>query len=109
MEEKKRLQSAADKRSGEASLAHLDYEKLEENEPYLGPAWAVVMLILYLLKRTFPAEDYSLLWWIQTYVLTLVIAITVFTVVKRWQFYRAERARNEHNEHGSQAQEAQTK
>ena len=41
-------------------------EGLIENEPYLGPAWAVAMLILYLLKEAFPAETYSVLWWFQS-------------------------------------------
>ena len=63
-------------------------EDLVENEPYLGPAWAVAMFILYLLKEAFPAEQYSLLWWFQSYIILLVISITIFTLVKRHQFYR---------------------
>ena len=70
-------------------------EELVENEPYLGPAWAVAMLILYLLKEAFPAETYSLLWWFQTYIIGLVIAITLFTLIKRHQFYRSESAGGE--------------
>ena len=70
-----------------------DFVQLEENEPYLGPAWAVAMLILYFLKEAFPAEKYSFLWWFQVYVITLVIAITVFTLIKRRQFYRLEKDR----------------
>ena len=66
-------------------------EYLEENEPYLGPAWAVVMLILYLLKEAFPAEQFTTLWYFQIYIVGLVISITVFTLVKRHQFYRSER------------------
>jgi hypothetical protein len=67
---------------------NLKDDELVENEPYLGPAWAVAMFILYLLKEAFPAEQYTLLWWFQTYVIVLVIAITMFTLVKRHQFYR---------------------
>ncbi|MCB0325714.1 MAG: hypothetical protein KDD69_19165 [Bdellovibrionales bacterium] len=70
-------------------------EPLIENEPYLGPAWAVVMLVLYLLKEAFPAEQYSLLWWFQVYIIVLVIAITIFTLVKRHQFYRSEKKRRQ--------------
>lgn len=73
----------------------VEEEELEENEPYLGPAWAVVMLILYLLKEAFPAEEYSVFWWFQVYIIGLVIAITIFTLIKRHQFYRAERLRDE--------------
>lgn len=65
-----------------------DSEELVENEPYLGPAWAVAMFILYLLKEAFPAEQYSLLWWFQSYIILLVVAITIFTLVKRHQFYK---------------------
>lgn len=67
--------------------------ELEENEPYLGPAWAVAMLILYFLKEAFPAEDYTAFWWFQIYVVSLVIAVTVFTLIKRRQFYQAEKLR----------------
>lgn len=67
----------------------------EESEPYLGPAWAVVMFVLYLLKEAFPAEQYSLLWWFQIYIIVLVIAITVFTLLKRHQFYRSEEKKEE--------------
>ena len=70
-----------------------DEEEYVENEPYLGPAWAVVMAILYVLLEAFPAEKYTALWWFQVYVICLVIAVTIFTLVKRHQFYRAERLR----------------
>ena len=63
-------------------------EQLVENEPYLGPAWAVAMFILYLLKEAFPAETYTPLWWFQTYIVVLVVIITIFTLVKRHQFYK---------------------
>lgn len=65
-------------------------QKLVENEPYLGPAWAVAMLILYLLKEAFPAEEYSPLWWFQMYIVVLVVAITLFALIKRHQFYKTE-------------------
>jgi hypothetical protein len=61
-----------------------------ENEPYLGPAWAVAMLILYALKKLFPAEQYSLLWWFQVYVISIVISVTIFALIKRYQFYKSE-------------------
>jgi hypothetical protein len=70
---------------------HIGIEESEENEPYLGPAWAVVMLVLYLLKELFPAEQYSVFWFFQIYILVLVVAITIFTLVKRYQFYRSEK------------------
>ncbi len=69
----------------------------EESEPYLGPAWAVVMFVLYLLKEAFPAEQYSGLWWFQIYIVVLVIAITIFTLLKRHQFYRSEEKQGEHS------------
>ncbi len=70
-----------------------DFSEPEENEPYLGPAWAVVMLVLYLLKELFPAEQYSLFWFFQIYILILVVAITIFTLVKRYQFYKSEKSK----------------
>jgi hypothetical protein len=73
--------------------ACFDEEALEESEPYLGPAWALAMVVLYLLKRAFPAEEYSFLWWVQVYVIGVVVAVTVFTLVKRHQFYKLERSR----------------
>lgn len=81
----------------------IDYNRLEESEPYLGPGWAVVMLILYLLKRAFPAEQYSPLWWFQVYVLSVVLALTMFTIYKRHRFFsqiRKERTkrRNDGND-----------
>ena len=73
-------------------------EQLVENEPYLGPAWAVAMFILYLLKEAFPAETYTPLWWFQTYIVVLVVIITIFTLVKRHQFYKE-------NDHQSEDEE----
>ena len=73
----------------------LEEQALEESEPYLGPAWAVAMFILYIIKRAFPAEEYSFLWWMQLYVIGIVLAVTVFTLVKRHQFYQFERKRRE--------------
>ena len=64
-----------------------DANSLVENEPYLGPAWAVAMLILYLLKEAFPAEEYSFYWWFQIYIVGIVVVVTLFTLVKRHQFY----------------------
>ncbi len=72
-----------------------DESRLEESEPYLGPAWAVAMLVLYLLKRLFPAEQFSFLWWVQLYIIGIVVAVTLFTLVKRHQFYKAERMRQQ--------------
>lgn len=77
------MQSDSEKES-----ENLEEEHLVENEPYLGPAWAVAMFILYLLKETFPAEPYTPLWWFQNYIVMLVVLITIFTLVKRHQFYR---------------------
>ena len=77
-------------RQAAASALADDYSK--ESEPYLGPAWALAMLLLYLLKQAFPAEQFTFLWWVQMYVIAIVLAVTIFTLVKRRQFYRAERA-----------------
>ncbi len=68
-----------------------DYKNPEENEPYLGPGWAVVMLILFALKEAFPAEKYTALWWVQVYVLTLIMFITAFVIYKRRKFFRRKR------------------
>lgn len=69
-------------------MSKIDYSKLKENEPNLGPAWALVMLMLYLLKRAFPAEQYTWLWYLQVYVLGIVFVITVLVIAKRYFFFR---------------------
>ena len=90
---------------GGSSLSSKDIPRANdysvENEPYLGPAWAVAMLILYLLKQAFPAEQYSVLWWIQAYIITIAMAVTVFTLLKRRQFYQAEKAQQRQDEKAS--------
>ncbi len=77
------------------SVTDEEFEEFDvESEPYLGPAWAVVMFVLYLLKEAFPAEQYTTLWWFQIYIIVLVIAITVFTLLKRHQYYKQEKKRD---------------
>ena len=74
--------------TAEADSSEYDEDdEFVENEPYLGMAWAVAMLVLYLLKEAFPAEQYSAFWWFRWYVIGIVFAVTVFTWVKRRQFY----------------------
>ena len=74
--------------AGNTEKISVDYKNLREHEPNLGPAWAVLMLILYLLKRMFPAEPYTWLWYLQIYVLTLVFFITIYVLVRRHVFFR---------------------
>jgi len=64
------------------------YMRSEENEPYLGLWWAVLMLILYLFKEVFPATVYSFFWWCQIYVIALVSMVAVFAVYRRLVFFR---------------------
>jgi hypothetical protein len=59
-----------------------------ENEPYLGPSWAILMLVLYALKTIFPAEQFSFLWWFQMYIVAIVLGITVFTLLKRHKYFQ---------------------
>lgn len=72
-----------------------DYNNLPESEPYLGPGWAVLMLILYFLKEAFPAERLSVLWWVQMYVLLLVIAMTIFIMLKRRAYFKRQKRRDD--------------
>lgn len=90
-----------DEKHDTAPSAPLDDEpeELEESEPYLGPAWALVMLVLFFLNEAFPAQPYTMLWWIKMYILFLVVAITIFTLIKRYTFYRAERRRRAAGRH----------
>ncbi len=60
--------------------------EIEENEPYLGPSWAIVLLCFYLLKKLFPTESYSTLWWVETYFITIICGITIFTIIKRYKY-----------------------
>ena len=68
-------------------------KKLIENEPYLGPAWAVLMLLLYFLKEAFPAEHFTLLWWFEVYVLGVVLFLTLFVGYRRYKYFK--RLKNE--------------
>ncbi len=58
-----------------------------ENEPYLGPSWAVLMFVLYALKTIFPATPYSYFWWFQIYVVCIVLGVTIFTLIKRHKYF----------------------
>lgn len=64
------------------------YSALEESEPYLGPAWAFVMILLYLLMQAFPVPRYGLVWWLEIYVIFLVFCVTIFTLIKRRNYYK---------------------
>jgi dolichyl-phosphate-mannose--protein O-mannosyl transferase len=65
------------------------YSDLEESEPYLGPAWAFVMIMLYLLMQAFPVPRFGIVWWLEIYVIFLVFCVTIFTLIKRRNYYRA--------------------
>ena len=75
-----------------------DYQNLEVNEPYLGPWWAVMMLVIYLIKRNFPPEPGSLWYWILVYVITLVTVVTLFTAYKRIKFTRWQKNRKKQSD-----------
>ena len=60
----------------------------EESEPYLGIWWTVLMIFLYLVKSLIDPEPYSLIWYIEMYVLSLVVFVTIFTIYKRYAFSR---------------------
>jgi hypothetical protein len=61
-----------------------------ENEPYLGPSWAVLMLVLYALKSIFPAQQYSPFWWFQIYIVAIVLGITIFSLIKRYIYFNSK-------------------
>jgi hypothetical protein len=63
----------------------------EENEPYLGPSWALLMLLLYFLKQLFPAEKHTFYWYFQIYILSIVVGVTIFTLVKRHRFFNSDK------------------
>lgn len=60
----------------------------EESEPYLGIWWTVLMIFLYLVKSFVDPAPYSIIWIIEMYVLFLVVFVTLFTIYKRYVFYR---------------------
>ena len=96
MDEKKEETNSAELNGVTEELSEDSEEELSaendltESEPYLGPAWAIVVLILYAIKTTFPAEDYSLYWWFQHYIIGIVIAVAIFTLIKRHRFYHSD-------------------
>jgi len=67
----------------------------EENEPYLGMSWPVLMLILYVLKTLFPAETFSFLWWFQWYIVLIVCGVTIFTLLKRYRYSKNQNLEKE--------------
>jgi len=74
--------------------SEVDFIIGEESEPYLGPSWAVLMLVLYSLKRIFPAETFTLLWWFQIYILFIIFGITLFTLIKRYKYSQERKIKN---------------
>ena len=64
------------------------YQEAEENEPYLGPWWTVLMLVLLGIKQLFPTEPYTLYWFIESYIILLLMGVTAFALFKRWRFYQ---------------------
>ena len=68
-----------------------ELQQLEESEPYLGPWWALLMLVLFLVKEAFPAETFSLWWCVQLYVITVMIVITLFVIYKRLKYFRKKK------------------
>lgn len=66
----------------------------EESEPYLGPSWALLMFVLYVLKQAFPAEPYTSYWYFQVYILLIVAGVTIFTLVKRHRFFNQDSTEN---------------
>lgn len=78
------------KNSEDKDSNYSDFIIGEESEPYLGPSWAILMFILYILKQAFPAEPYSAYWYFQIYILLIVAGITVFTLIKRHRFFNQE-------------------
>lgn len=63
-----------------------NYMEAEESEPYLGPWWTVFTLFLLGLKHLFPSEPWTLYWFLEGYIIILVVGITLFAIFKRWKF-----------------------
>ena len=70
------------------------YQNIEQIEPYLGSAWAFTLFIIYILIYAFPTERFSLLWYFEIYIVTLLAAITIFAIYKRikYSIYRKKKA-----------------
>jgi len=71
-----------------------DYNNLEVSEPYLGPWWAFLMLVVYFTEKMFPTTPYTFWWYLFIYVICLLFVVTAFTVYKRLKFNRWQKAQN---------------
>ena len=60
----------------------------EESEPFLGIWWTILMIVIYLLKELAAPEPYTVIWFIEMYILFLVVFVTLFTVYKRLVYFR---------------------
>jgi len=62
------------------------YQKIAPIEPYLGPAWAFTLFLIYIPIYLFPVDRFSLLWYFEIYIVTLLAAITIFAIYKRIKY-----------------------
>ncbi len=76
--------------SGKDSSKKIDskifYQNIDPIEPYLGSAWAFTLFLIYIPIYFFPTERFSLLWYFEIYIVTLLAAITIFAIYKRIKY-----------------------
>ena len=81
-----------------SSKPPIDYSNPEENEPHLGIWWTVLMLVLVAIREIYPPEKYSIIWFLQVYVIFLCVLVVVFVIYKRRKYDKAVKARKEAEE-----------
>jgi hypothetical protein len=90
MEDNSEKKSESSARMNSKTSEHEEFIVEGENEPYLGPSWAVLMFILYALKSIFPAQKYTFFWWFQIYIVAIVLGVTIFTLIKRYKYFNSK-------------------
>jgi len=69
-----------------SNKSKIDYRNPKENEPHLGAWWAVFMLVLIALKEMFPSEKFSILWFLQIYIIFICVCVVLFVIYKRHKY-----------------------
>ena len=80
-------EQASEKKDSEKKIdSKIFYQNISPIEPYLGSAWAFTLFLIYIPIYLFPVEKFSLFWYLEIYIVTLLAAITIFAIYKRIKY-----------------------